>query len=115
VEKVKKGKNLRKALVVISDGGDNSSRYTESDFAELMREQDVQIYRLNTFVLSRESLEHETARISTALKNQYLIGYRSTNQARDGKWRNVRVRVNPIPGMRRLAVKAKEGYYAPVN
>jgi Ca-activated chloride channel family protein len=113
VEKVKKGRNLRKALVVITDGVDNSSRYTESDFAELMREQDVQIYQLNTAILARQSLEHETARISTALKNQYLIGYRSTNESRDGKWRSVRVRVNPLPGLPQLVVKAKEGYYGP--
>jgi VWFA-related protein len=41
--------NPRKALVVISDGGDNSSRYTESEIKNLVREADVQIYAIGIF------------------------------------------------------------------
>jgi Ca-activated chloride channel family protein len=46
------------------------------------------------------------------LKSQYLIGYKSTNLSRDGKWRPVRVKVNPPRNMK-LNVRAKTGYYAP--
>jgi Ca-activated chloride channel family protein len=42
-------KNPRKALVIISDGGDNSSRYTESEIKNLVREADVQIYAIGIF------------------------------------------------------------------
>jgi Ca-activated chloride channel family protein len=46
---MKKAHNPRKALVVISDGGDNSSRYTESDVKNLVRESDVQIYAIGIY------------------------------------------------------------------
>ena len=39
----------RKALLIISDGGDNSSRYTESEIKNLVREADVQIYAIGIF------------------------------------------------------------------
>ena len=45
------------------------------------------------------------------LKNQYLIGYRSTNDSRDGKWRNVRVKLDP-PNNVKLNVRSRTGYYA---
>jgi Ca-activated chloride channel homolog len=41
--------NARKALIVISDGGDNCSRYTMTDIKKLVREADVQIYALGIF------------------------------------------------------------------
>jgi Ca-activated chloride channel family protein len=46
---MKKATNPRKALVVISDGGDNSSRYTETDVKNLVRESDVQIYAIGIY------------------------------------------------------------------
>jgi len=46
---MKKAKNPRKAVLVISDGGDNSSRYTESEIKNLVREADVQIYAIGIF------------------------------------------------------------------
>jgi Ca-activated chloride channel homolog len=46
---MKKGRNARKALLIISDGGDNSSRYTESEIKNLVREADVQIYAIGIF------------------------------------------------------------------
>ncbi len=45
----KKAKNPRKALLIISDGGDNSSRYTESEIKSRVREADVQIYAIGIF------------------------------------------------------------------
>jgi Ca-activated chloride channel homolog len=49
LHKMKKAKNARKALLIISDGGDNSSRYTESEIKNLVREADVQIYAIGIF------------------------------------------------------------------
>jgi len=46
---MKKARNPRKALLVISDGGDNSSRYTESEIKNAVREADVQIYAIGIF------------------------------------------------------------------
>jgi VWFA-related protein len=44
-----KAKNPRKALLLISDGGDNHSRYTAEDIASVVRDADVQIYALGVF------------------------------------------------------------------
>lgn len=42
-------RNLRKALVILSDGGDNRSRYTETEIKVAMREADVQVYAMGIF------------------------------------------------------------------
>jgi VWFA-related protein len=49
LHKMRKARNPRKALLIISDGGDNSSRYTESEIKNLVREADVQIYAIGIF------------------------------------------------------------------
>jgi Ca-activated chloride channel family protein len=46
---MKKARNPRKAVLIISDGGDNNSRYTESDVKNAVREADVQIYGIGIF------------------------------------------------------------------
>ena len=51
--------------------------------------------------------------IARALKTQFLIGYKSTNTAKDGKRRGVKVKVNPPDGSPKLKVWTKAGYYAP--
>ena len=122
---MKKAKNPRKALLIISDGGDNSSRYTESEIKNLVQEADVQIYAIGIFEpmanrgrtpeeLSGPSLLSEiaeqtggrhfavenlnelpdvAAKIGIELRNQYILGYTPTNQARDGKYRKVQVKL----------------------
>jgi VWFA-related protein len=49
LNKMKEAKNQQKALLVISDGGDNSSRYTEREIKTLVRESDVQIYAIGIY------------------------------------------------------------------
>jgi Ca-activated chloride channel homolog len=49
MRQMKKAQNPRKALLLISDGGDNSSRYTESEVKNAVREADVQIYAIGIF------------------------------------------------------------------
>jgi len=49
VRRMRKANNARRALIIISDGGDNCSRYTVSDLKTLVREEDVQIYALGIF------------------------------------------------------------------
>ena len=57
-------------------------------------------------------LEDICTKIAIELKNQYVIGYHSTNEAKDGKWRKLRMKVNPPKGINRLNVRYKQGYYA---
>ena len=49
MNQMKKARNPRKALLIISDGGDNSSRYTESEIKNAVREADVQIYAIGIY------------------------------------------------------------------
>ncbi len=49
LHQMKRAKNPRKALLVISDGGDNNSRYTEGEIKNLVREADVQIYAIGIY------------------------------------------------------------------
>lgn len=54
---IKKAQNPRKALLVISDGGDNHSRYTESEIKNLIRESDVQVYAIGVYGSVAERLK----------------------------------------------------------
>jgi VWFA-related protein len=60
---MKKAHNPRKALIVISDGGDNSSRYTESELKAFVKEADVQIYAIGIYepIASRGRTPEELA------------------------------------------------------
>jgi VWFA-related protein len=49
MNQMKKAHNPRKAILIISDGGDNSSRYTETEVKNAVREADVQIYAIGIF------------------------------------------------------------------
>ncbi|HTA41465.1 MAG TPA: VWA domain-containing protein [Bryobacteraceae bacterium] len=49
VREMKKAKNPRKALVMVSDGGDNASRYKANDIRDIVREADTQIFAFGVF------------------------------------------------------------------
>ena len=51
LQEMKSAKNARKALLIISDGGDNHSRYTTAEIKELVRQADVQVYSMGVFDL----------------------------------------------------------------
>ena len=142
--KMKDAHHERKALLVVSDGGDNRSRYTEGQVRAAVREADVEIYSIGIFDPYAPTPEERTGpqllddvstatggrmfrvddvdemsdiaeKISTELRNQYVIGYKPGNLTRDGKWRKVKVKVNPPPGLPPLTVYARTGYYAPLQ
>jgi Ca-activated chloride channel homolog len=141
LSKMKDAKYGKKALLIISDGGDNHSRYTESEIKNLVKESDVQIYaigiynhyfptdeeRLGPQLLSDiteltggrafsidnpNDLADVATKIGIELRNQYVLGYRPTNPAHDGKWHKIRVKLTPPKGLPPLRVYAKTGYYA---
>jgi Ca-activated chloride channel homolog len=49
LHEMKKAKNPRKAVLIISDGGDNNSRYTETEVKNLVKEADVQLYAIGIY------------------------------------------------------------------
>jgi VWFA-related protein len=63
LHEMKKAKNPRKALLLISDGGDNSSRYSEAEIKALVKEADVQIYAIGIYesVGTRSRTPEETS------------------------------------------------------
>jgi Ca-activated chloride channel family protein len=142
--KMKDARHERKALLVVSDGGDNRSRYTEGEVRSQVRESDTEMYSIGIFdpyaptpeersgPQLLDELSEETGgrlfrvddiaemgdiaeKISTELRNQYVIGYRPKDLTRDGKWRKVKVKVNPPAGLPPLTVHARTGYYAPLQ
>jgi Ca-activated chloride channel homolog len=104
MDNMRKAKYQRKALLVISDGGDNSSRYNENDVKSLVKESDVLLYSIGVFDREFRTLEERLGpllltelsgvtgagcytidnpndlpqigkRIALELRNQYVIGY----------------------------------------
>ncbi len=63
LNKMKQAKHQKRALLIISDGGDNSSRYTEREIKNLVKEADVQIYAIGIYepVSSRGRTAEELA------------------------------------------------------
>jgi VWFA-related protein len=49
IHEMKKAKNPRKALLIISDGGDNNSRYNQGEIRNLVKESDVQMYAIGIY------------------------------------------------------------------
>ncbi len=142
VNKLKAAKYDRKALLIISDGGDNRSRYSEGELRRVVRESDIQIYSIGIFDAYASTIEEQTGpilltdiceltggrlfrisdmgdmgdiatRISAELRNEYVIGYRPSEVKRDGNWRKLKVRLLPPPGLPVLDVHYRQGYYAP--
>ena len=141
ISKMRQAKYPKKSLLIISDGGDNHSRYTEGEIKALVKEADTMVYsigiydhyfaseeeRLGPQLLSDVSelsggrsftidnpndLSDVATKIGIELRNQYVLGYRPSNPGHDGKWHKIRVKLLPPKGLPPLHVYAKTGYYA---
>jgi Ca-activated chloride channel family protein len=144
ITKMRQARYRRKALLIISDGGDNHSRYTEGEVKSLVKEADVMLYGVGiydryfstpeerlgpwlltditeitggrTFTIDNPNALPTVARaIGVQLRNQYLIGYRPHNSPKNGKWHKIKVKLTALKGLPPLRVRAKTGYYAPSN
>jgi Ca-activated chloride channel family protein len=125
---IRKGINAKKALLLITDGMDNSSRYTRGNIREMLRESDVQVFSIDlgysvvgefseisgghSYRTSISGIWETCRKIAAELKNQYILGYVSSNTTKDGAWRKIHVRVNRPPTKGGLTVRAREGYYS---
>jgi Ca-activated chloride channel family protein len=134
----------KRALLIISDGGDNHSRYTERDIKRLVQEADTQLYAIGIvdplpyrgrteeelygptllsevteqtggrafFLDDLNQLPDIAMKISTELRNQYILGYHPSNKTQDGRWRKIKIKLRVPKGLPPLSVYAKTGYYA---
>lgn len=141
VNKVTRGVHPKKAILLISDGQDNSSRYTFSELRRQLKESDVIIYAIGivsggddsqlgyggraileelagvsggkAFFPSTSAEMNDTfERIALELRTQYSIGFRPSSFANDGKWHKLKIKVQPPRGFPRLFVRGREGYFA---
>jgi len=144
VSKMRQAKYPKKALLVISDGGDNHSRYTEAEIKSVVKEADLLMYAIGIYdrymstpeeqlgpallsdlteltggraftIDNPNDLADVATKIGIELRNQYVLGYRPKNPAHDGKWRKIKVKLIPPKGLPPLRVYAKTGYYAPTE
>jgi VWFA-related protein len=142
LHEIKKSKKNKKALLIISDGGDNHSRYSLSEVQNLVRESDVLIYSIGVFggfgtpeevggpgMLSHISeqtggrmfeanvmeMPDIARRIGIELRNRYILGYAPPSQPRDGKYHRILVKLVPPRGLPALRAHWRMGYNAPVE
>jgi Ca-activated chloride channel family protein len=144
LRKMKSAKYGKKALLIISDGGDNHSRYSERDIKSFAKESDVMIYSIGLFDRYVQTVEElqgpellseitettggraftlqgpnempEVARhIGMELRTQYILAYRPQDVAHDGKWHRIKVKLRLPKRLPFLQAHAKTGYYAPPN
>jgi Ca-activated chloride channel homolog len=136
LDQIKRGAHEKKALIVISDGEDNSSRYTSTEIREFAKEMDVQVYAIGQIGLlgtgsselqrivnisggraffpnNFNELDYYIDLIHAELRSQYVLGYMPTNRAHNGKWRRIRIKLDAPKGLPKLILHAREGYYAP--
>jgi Ca-activated chloride channel homolog len=145
VERVQRGTHAKRAILLISDGQDNNSRYTFNELRRVLKESDVVLYGIgilgggdvgSSLGMEGQGIMDELAgvsggkafyprsgaemddifeQIALELRHQYSIGYRPPNFTNDGKWHKIKVKVAPPRGLPRLFVRSKEGYYAISN
>jgi len=142
--KMRSARYARKALLVISDGGDNHSRYSERDVRSAIEESDVSFYAIGTydrwvstqeevrgpellkaiadssgglaFSLSNASeMPSVTRSIGDRLRHQYVLAYTPAAAMRDGKWHKISVKLRLPKKFSFLHVAARSGYYAGGN
>jgi Ca-activated chloride channel homolog len=142
LSKLRNAHYSRRALVIISDGGDNSSRYKLREIKSLIAESDVMVYAIGIFgsgpfksfeeamggrwlssmtdvtggktttIQDVTRLPEECALLSRELRNQYVLGYRPSDRAADGKWRKIKITVTPPSDTDQLRPYYRRGYYA---
>ncbi len=144
LDEMRHARNARKALLIISDGGDNHSRYTESEVKSAVEEADVQVFGIGLFDQFPSTAEEEAgpelldevteitggrtftvsnpndltdvaAKVGLSLREEYVIAYRPYVKPHDGKWHKIKVKLLPPKGLPPLHVLARSGYYAPAE
>ena len=132
MQEARRAGNARRVLLVLSDGADNNSRYSEGELLSLVREADVRVYSAGLFERPRylERLADESGggvvwvhklnelpdamnKLSAQIRNEYRLGYFSDHAQNDGRYHKVRVEVQPPADMKSVRVSWRRGYTAP--
>jgi len=122
----------RRVLVVLTDGEDNNSRYSENELISMLREADVGVYAISLIDRPRhlKTICEETGGsviwvhhisdlpaamedLSRRIRSEYLLSYTPAASPNDGKYHKVRIEVRPPEGSPRLSAYWRRGYMAP--
>jgi Ca-activated chloride channel family protein len=133
------GQEGRKIMVLYTDGGDTRSTMRFSDVVDLLRASDVTVYAIGAlehqsgaarnaqrlilqriadttggqayFPTSITEVDKIYEQVAAEIRAQYAIGFVSTNEATDGAWRKVDIKVNR-PDAKDLKIRSRKGYFA---
>jgi Ca-activated chloride channel homolog len=139
IEHLKTGTRDRKALVLLSDGGDNASHRNLDDVLQIAQRSSATIYTIGIYDETDEDRNPRVLRkiaqvsggrayfpeslrdldkvwrdIAGGIRSQYTIGYSSSNSKRDGAFRKVKIMANRNGG-KALRVTTRDGYVAPLD
>jgi VWFA-related protein len=131
---MRSAKNRQRVILVLSDGNDNNSRFSEGEIRHIVVESDLRVYAIGLMHRPRllQQLAEETGghvlvaqslgelpdvveRLSREIRSQYVLGYLSGLAADDGKYHRVKVEVAPPPGTAPLHASWRHGFYAPAE
>jgi Ca-activated chloride channel family protein len=133
VEKVREGRHHKKAILIFSDGEENSSRYSGRELQNLLKETDVQIYAIGMseyspgagtlrfiaeptggqalFPYDYASTETVYTRLALMLRRQYVIGFYPSNVTSGTAWHKLNVRIKAPKQLGKLKLSYKNGYW----
>ena len=140
LDRLAQGSYPKRAILIISDGQDNDSRFTFSNLQRALKESGAILYAVGIegsmggkfdiygklrlielasisggrvfFPRNTKQMNEAFEQMALELRHQYSIGYRPLNFAVDGKWHRVKVKVTPSSELKRVWVRSREGYYA---
>src|SRR5207249_5453335 len=143
LDHMKGAKEMKKAVLLLTDGVDNSSKHTLSEAIDAAKRSQVAVYAVGLlsesggqkaedslvriaeasggrafFPLTVDEARADMERIARDLREQYTLGYIPSNPSRAGEWRSVRVDVIPprgTPRTTKLYATYRHGYYGPAN
>jgi Ca-activated chloride channel homolog len=142
IARMRSARYQRRALLIVTDGADNHSRYGLKEVRRLVEEASVDLYAIGIFdslffrsfeemmgkrwlreltdvtggqtvaAAGLEKVPEMAADVSRQMRNQYVLGYRPRNSRRDSKWRKIKVNVVQAAGEARVQTRYKKGYVA---
>jgi Ca-activated chloride channel homolog len=135
---IRKSKLTKKALILISDGGENHSRYSLGELKNALRETDALLYSIGPSTndysgdnngrllkqlaeltggrlleLGSDDLAGLSQRIIVDLRNRYVLYYSPQDKTRDGRYHHIQVKLVPPRGLGKITPHWRTGYYAP--
>jgi Ca-activated chloride channel family protein len=142
-QQVRRARNMHKALILVSDGGENASRFSAAELKELAVETDAQLYAvgIGSFkpdgpveeeegpelmsdlarftggryfeIGSPRDLQNCARQIAAELRNEYVIGYGISALKRSGRYHTVSIKIKRNLGQPRFSASWRRQYYYP--